>query len=78
MGIELTSRMKPEPDEFYYFAVGDCTTCGVKDVPFNTVVMTDRFTPITYCLNCHEGSVVKPKGYVSLIDLEDTEWNYEL
>ena len=78
MCTDLTSRMKPVSDDEHYYPVGDCTTCGAKDVPFATMMLSKSYKTITYCLNCHSGEIVKPKGYVSEIDLEETEWSYEL
>jgi len=73
-------NLKQEPDDEYYYPIADCTTCGAKDVPFNTVWLLDgsNYRQLTYCLNCHDGEPRNIKGYISLIDLEDSEWDTEL
>ena len=72
--------MKPEPDSEYYYPIADCTTCGAKDVPFNITWLPDSggYRQLTYCLNCHQGDPKNIKGYVSLIELEEMEWDSEL
>ena len=58
------------------FPVGDCTTCGRKRVPF---AYTNTTPPIGYCLNCHNAvENTKARGYVSLVDLEESEWDIEI
>ena len=80
MGKSLSSRMKPIQDEEYCFPVYDCTNCRKKNVPFNEY-WTDRepFIKFIYCLNCLQTTeIIKPSGYVSMIDLEEMEWDTEL
>jgi len=75
-------QMKPEPDDEYIYPIADCTRCGAKEVPFNTVwwsSLDGELVKLTYCLNCQQGEeMVNIKGYVSLLELEDLEWDTEL
>ena len=78
--MDISNRTKLEEDSEYYYPIADCTSCGAKDVPFNSIYMPSPsgYSKLTYCLNCHQGELGKVKGYVSLIDLEDTDWSIEL
>ena len=74
-------NLKPEPDDEYCYPIGDCTTCGAKDVPFHItwILDGDSYRQLSYCLNCHEGELPKNiKGYTDLLGLEDLEWDTEL
>ena len=78
MGEEISNRVVPERDEFYCYPVGDCTTCGAVGVPFAEIALPN-YTQLKYCLSCHSGSKPNPvKGYVSLLDLEEFEWDVEV
>ena len=72
-------NLKPTSDDEYYYPVADCTNCGKLDIPFGIFYNPYEIADIRYyCLNCHEGELKNIKGYVSLIDLEDSEWDREL
>ena len=81
MDKEILNRMKSIEDDEYYFAIIDCPKCGMKDVPINRTYIRQgvEYVPMVYCLNCHlDPGDVKPKGYISLIELEEMEWDIEL
>ena len=74
-------NLKPKPSDEYYYQIADCTTCGAKDVPFNIAWLSGEGgiqIRLTYCLNCHDGELKNIKGYVSLLNLEEEEWDTEL
>ena len=72
--------MKSKPDDDHIYPIADCTKCGSKEVPFNTVwwPYEDGYRKVTYCLNCHYGEPENIKGYISLLELEEMEWDTEL
>lgn len=72
-------NLKPKPDLEYNYPIADCTNCGEKDVPFGVFCNPYEIVDTKYyCLKCHQFSRPEFKGYVSLIDLEKTEWDIEL
>ena len=73
--------MKPEPDLDYIYPVADCPNCDKRDMPFGTLsyIVNGILKTMTYCLNCHNSvEEIVPKGYLSMLELEDSEWNTEL
>ena len=73
----LKIRMVPEEDVIHVYPVIDCPKCRRSNMPVGWNNMF--FRPEPYCLNCHEIiEDLKPKGYVTQSDLEDTEWGSEL
>ena len=81
MGEEISSRMKPESDLEYRFPILDCPICGQEDIPFGMAgpyIVNGLPITLLYCLNCNQvlppqvlEEKVKPKGYVSDLDLEE-------
>ena len=72
----LSDRLKTKSDDNTYPVV-DCPACGQQDVP--CVIDWYVFMGKMFTLCCHE-LVEKPviKGWVSLVDLEDTGWDGEI
>jgi len=72
MPDSLANRLKPEQDQENIFAVIDCPECGEENIP---VSYTTFLIPTLYTLCCNSFvENISPKGYVSLLDLEETEW----
>jgi len=74
MPDSLERRLKSEGN----IPVIDCIVCGKTDVPvFYTTI---DFRPAPYCLCCHIiiPTNFVPKGFVTMIDLEETEWDSEI
>ena len=72
------NRLKPE-DSFNIFPVMDCTSCGRANMPFGEMPFLVDYKLVYYCLNCQVMvGLIKPKGYVSLLDLEETGWSTEI
>ena len=78
----LKKNMKSEPDLDYIYPLGDCSNCGKLNVPFGTLYYQDEFgmpETMLYCLNCHtKVEEIVPKGYLSILELEEMGWNIEL
>jgi len=73
--------MKPDPDFDYIYPVADCPNCGTTDIPFGTFSFIDdgMLVRMMYCLNCHtKVSEVVPKGYLSILELEEKGLDTEL
>ena len=75
--------MKPESDFDYIYPVSDCPNCGKQDVPFGTLYFQDEFgmpQAMIYCLSCHTKieKMVLIKGYLSILEMEESGWNSEL
>ena len=82
MSKEILDRMKSKTDLEYIYPVSDCSSCGEKDIPFGIAgpfIAGGEVMSFKYCLNCNQTKeIVKPKGYVSLLDLEETDLSSEL
>jgi len=74
--------MKSEPDFDYIYPVIDCPICGKEDVPVGELGFIDdgSLKMLRYCLNCHQplNEMPTPKGYASILELEEEGWNTEL
>ena len=78
----LIDRMKPKKSVDNCYPVIDCPHCGKGNVPlggfnyYEGAVLRES----SYCLSCHKTikDGFKPKGYVSMEDLEETRWDEEL
>lgn len=63
------------------YPIGDCTTCGEKDTPFNgfTGQVDEEYKLFHYCLKCQYVSWnLIPKRYISREELEELELGSEL
>ena len=72
----LSNRVKPNFDlNSNMYPVINCIYCGMQGIPVSYITDGSKFT-----LCCHHiiDQQIPVLGYVTLIDLEDTEWNYEL
>ena len=77
MPSSLKDRIKLDKKSPGDYPVVDCPLCNKKDVP--VAFLYFEIKPIPYCLGCHcVIEKLEPKGYVSLIDLEECEWNSEI
>ena len=73
--------LKPEPDFEYVYPIIDCPICGEINVPVSQLHLINDGLPktINYCLKCHQViEELKPKGYVSMLELEEIGWDSEL
>ena len=72
--------MSPEKSEIHLFPVADCKACKTNDVPFNEMrISKEPYTKIIYCLKCKVPvDEITPKGYLSIVDLEELDWAIEL
>jgi hypothetical protein len=79
MTKSLSGRIRENQDLVYSYPVAYCPNCGCGDMPFNVVYHRYGGSSKPYCLCCHTTpEEIKVKGYVSYLDLEETEWVYEL
>lgn len=76
MSEPLKDRIQLEQDMEHCYPIIDCPECGAVDVPVG-YLNSIRAEPYTLC--CHTIlENIKPKGYVSLLDLEESYWNEQL
>ena len=77
----LAGRLK-ERDAEHIFPVVDCPKCGMIDAPYGISCLPggEEFITRWYCLNCSHSTLERPKikGWCSLLDLENTNWDSEL
>lgn len=74
--------MKLGPDLEYIYPIIDCPICGKVGVPVGefSFLENDSYKITKYCLNCHQtiNEMLTPKGYVSILELEEEGWDTEL
>ena len=72
----LKNRLTPEQDDLHIFPVINCPKCRRKNIPV-AYLGTVKLLPYTLC--CHRIlDTIKPIGYASLLDLEETGWDEHL
>jgi len=74
--MSLQDRLKPEFDLMKTpYPVISCPYCGREYAPVSYLPTGDKYT-----LCCHHiiDQKIQVLGYVTLIDLEETEWDTEL
>lgn len=69
-------------DDLHIFPVVDCPKCKLIAAPYGISVLSNGIEYITrwYCLNCGHSVLERPdiKGWVSLVDIEEANWETEL
>jgi len=76
MPKSLKDRLHPEEDFVHIFPVINCPKCRRINVP---VAYIPSLRPVPYTLCCYRIlKKIRPKGYVSLLDLEECSWDEQL